>query len=223
MQDVAREMNLSETAFLLKCDDGFWLRWFTPTVEVELCGHATLASAHVLWEEGHVSTVERIHFYTQSGTLTADRRDTWIELDFPAEPEVMVTPPPGLIDALGIEAVYVGKNRSNYLVQARSEEVVRKLNPNVSLLSKIITFGTIVTSLSSSHGYDFISRFFAPALGMDEDPVTGSSHCCLGPFWSSRLNKSELMAYQASARGGTVRFAFVLGESVCKFLGRPLS
>jgi len=205
MQDVAREMNLSETAFLVRQDDGFNLRWFTPTVEVELCGHATLASAHILWEAGHLKPDQQARFLTRSGLLTAERQGDWIELDFPAEPEAPATPPADLARALGVTPTYVGKNRFDYLAELDSEETVRRLKPDFTLLEKIKARGIIVTSRAGSGKYDFVSRFFAPQSGVNEDPVTGSAHCCLGPFWGARLGKNEFVAYQASARGGIVR------------------
>lgn len=205
MQDVAREMNLSETAFLVRRHGEFDLRWFTPSVEVDLCGHATLASAHMLWEEGYLSREEQARFHTRSGLLTADARNGWIELDFPAINEQATPPPAGLVEALGVSPKYVGRNRFDYLVQAESEEIVRGLRPDLGALKKVDARGIIVTSQSDSPEYDFVSRFFAPAAGVDEDPVTGSAHCCLGPFWMKHLGKMEFMAYQASPRGGTIR------------------
>jgi PhzF family phenazine biosynthesis protein len=203
MQSVAREMNLSETAFLVRQADAFQLRWFTPTVEVDLCGHATLASAHALWEDGHLGPDEQARFDTRSGRLTAERAGDWIEMDFPAKPEEQAAAPEGLAEALGASPKYVGRNVFDYIVELDSEEAVRALRPNLALLAKIPVRGVIVTSRAAD--YDFVSRFFAPASGIDEDPVTGSAHCCLGPFWSSRLNKTDFVAYQASARGGVVR------------------
>ena len=208
MQQVAREMSLSETAFVLKQADGFGLRWFTPSVEVDLCGHATLASAHVLWEEGHQPPEEPVRFHTRSGLLVAMRRDRWIELDFPAEPARAVDAPAGLARALGLapqDMCCVGHNRFDYLVELASETHVRQLAPDPGLLRAIPTRGVIVTSRMYSGEFDVVSRFFAPRVGIDEDPVTGSAHCCLGPFWSGRLGKDQLLAYQASARGGVVR------------------
>jgi PhzF family phenazine biosynthesis protein len=205
MQKVAQEMNLSETAFLHNGGDSFNLRWFTPTVEVELCGHATLASAHVLWEMGYLKPREQARFYTYSGLLTAERKGGWIELDFPVEAEEQAKAPPELTRALGVKPKYVGKNRFDYLVEVESEEVLRNLQPDFTLLGTIPTRGVMVTSLSTSPEYDFVSRFFGPRAGVNEDPVTGSAHCCLGPFWGPRLNKKELVAYQASERGGVVR------------------
>src|SRR6266404_3734779 len=203
MQSVAREMNLAETAFLVRHADAFQLRWFTPTVEVDLCGHATLASAHALWEEGHLAPGEQARFDTRSGRLTADRRGDWIEMDFPAKPEEQAAAPEGLVEGLGASPKYVGRNAFDYIVELESEDAVRALRPNHSLLKKIPVRGVIVTSRGAD--YDFISRFFAPGSGIDEDPVTGSAHCCLGPFWAARLGKSEFVAFQASSRGGVVR------------------
>jgi PhzF family phenazine biosynthesis protein len=205
MQDVARELNLSETAFLHPRGDGFGLRWFTPTVEVDLCGHATLASAHALWETGRVAAGPPIRFHTRSGQLTAERRDGWIELDFPAKPGEPAEAPAELLRALGVAAKYVGRNRLDYLVEVDTETTVRRLSPDFSLLATLPVRGVIVTSPSRDPAYDFVSRFFAPGSGIDEDPVTGSAHCCLGPFWGARLGKRDLVGYQASARGGVVR------------------
>jgi PhzF family phenazine biosynthesis protein len=202
MQAVATEMNLSETAFLVRQADGYNLRWFTPSVEVDLCGHATLASAHALWEEGHLQPDEQARFYTRSGLLTAERNAAWIEMDFPAKPEEPAPTPEGLAEALGATPKYVGRNAFDYIVELDSDKTVRGLKPNFSLLEKLPVRGVIVTSKSGD--YDFVSRFFAPGAGIQEDPVTGSAHCCLGPFWSKRLNKTEFLAYQASRRGGIV-------------------
>jgi len=205
MAAVAREMNLSETAFLHAAGDGYNLRWFTPAVEVDLCGHATLASAHVLWESGRLKPEAPARFHTRSGLLTADRQEDWIELDFPAKPEQPAAPPPNLTTALGVKPKYVGRNQFDYIVEVDSEPIVCAMKPDFPALRQIPVRGVIVTSRSESAEYDFVSRFFAPGSGIDEDPVTGSAHCCLGPFWSTRLNKTELVAYQASARGGVVR------------------
>jgi PhzF family phenazine biosynthesis protein len=206
MQDVAREMNLSETAFLLKQEDGFQLRWFTPAAEVDLCGHATLASAHILWETDYLQPQEQARFHTRSGLLTAERLDgNWIELDFPAKPEQATDAPPHLLEALGIQAQYVGVNVFDYLVEVDTEETLRNMQPDITLLAQVPVRGVIVTSRASTPDYDFVSRFFAPRVGVNEDPVTGSAHCCLTPYWSKRLGKNELLAYQASARGGVLR------------------
>jgi PhzF family phenazine biosynthesis protein len=206
MRNVAREMNLSETAFLTPQDGGFQLRWFTPAVEVDLCGHATVASAHVLWEDGHLPANRQARFHTRSGLLLADRRGDWIELDFPAKVVAPAPAPAELLPALGVaRAVFVGKNVFDYLVEVDSEETLKALSPDHSTLRKVPVRGVIVTARSDSGEFDFVSRFFAPGAGVDEDPVTGSAHCALGPYWSERLGKSEFTAFQASARGGVVR------------------
>jgi len=205
MRDVAREMNLSETAFLVPQDGGYNLRWFTPAVEVDLCGHATLASAHVLWEEGHLAAGAQARFHTRSGLLLADRRGEWIEMDFPAKPEAAAEPPADLAAALGLTPVYVGRNQFDYLVEVESAAALRGAQPDHGVLRKLPVRGIIVTARSDTPEFDFISRFFAPGSGVDEDPVTGSAHSCLGPYWSQRLGKTEFVAYQASPRGGVVR------------------
>ena len=204
MQNLAQEMNLSETAFIYRLDKGYSLRWFTPSIEVDLCGHATLASAHILWDEGYLQPDQLAEFHTRSGILTASKNGDMIELDFPSEPEVEAPMPHGLIQALGVSPVYVGKNRFDYLVEVESEEILRGLEPDLNVLKDFPARGVIVTSTSESDEYDFISRFFAPASGIDEDPVTGSAHCCLGPFWHSKLGRDEMVAYQASKRGGVI-------------------
>jgi len=213
MQNVAREMNLSETAFLLKQEDGFRLRWFTPAVEVELCGHATLASAHILWETGLLSPGEPARFHTLSGLLTATRRGDEIELDFPATPDEPAEAPAGLAEILGAAPRNFRSSRYDHLVELESEELVRNLRPDFTRLKALPVRGIMVTSRASTPGFDFVSRFFGPAVGIDEDPVTGSAHCCLGPYWSQRLGKTELVAYQASARGGVVGVT-IAGERV---------
>jgi len=213
MQKVAREMNLSETAFLVRRPDaaggegGFDLRWFTPAVEVALCGHATLASAHALWEAGLVARGRTARFYTKSGVLTADRRGDWIELNFPATLAEPAEAPPGLLEALGVTASYVGKSRFDYLVEVASEAVVREVTPDFGRLRALPVRGVMVTSVATSAGCDFVSRFFAPGSGVDEDPVTGSAHCCLTPYWSRKMGRTEFVARQLSARGGELRVA----------------
>lgn len=225
MQNLATEMNLSETAFVVQQDDGYNLRWFTPAVEVDLCGHATLASAHILWETGLLSADQEARFFTRSGLLTASRQGDWIQLDFPSEPESTAEAPQNLDKALGVSMTYVGKNRFDYLVEVESEDLVRNLNPDFALLGAIPSRGFMVTSRSKAAAFDFISRFFAPAFGINEDPVTGSAHCCLGPFWAEKLNKTELTAYQASPRGGIVRVrvsqerVYILGKAVTVMRG----
>ena len=205
MQNVAREMNLSETAFLIRQEDGFHLRWFTPAVEVDLCGHATLASAHILWERSHIKATETARFFTRSGILTAERRGDWIEMDFPAKAEEPAPEPEGLSRALGVKIRYLGRNQFDYLAEVETEETLRGLKPDFGLLGILPVRGVIVTSRASTGGYDFVSRFFAPRVGVNEDPVTGSAHCCLGPFWGSRLHKKDFLAFQASPRGGILR------------------
>jgi len=205
MRDVAREMNLSETAFLVPENGAFRLRWFTPAVEVDLCGHATVASAHVLWEDGHLPAGCQARFQTRSGLLLADRRGEWIELDFPAKPAIPAAPPAGLLPALGVDATAVTQNQFDYMVELDSEEAVRRVAPDFTALRRLEARGVIVTARASTAGFDFVSRFFAPAVGVDEDPVTGSAHCALGPYWGERLGKTEMVGRQVSARGGVVR------------------
>ena len=205
MQSIAAEMNLSETAFVRRQGDGWSLRWFTPKVEVDLCGHATLASAHILWTEVVVPESEPIHFHTKSGVLRCTQAQNQIELDFPSHASQPVEPPVGLLDALGVAAAPVGKARLDYLVVVDSEATVRALQPDFRRLMQLPTRRVIVTAAADDPRFDFVSRFFAPAAGIDEDPVTGSAHCCLGPFWAERLGKTSLTGFQASTRGGIVR------------------
>jgi PhzF family phenazine biosynthesis protein len=207
MRDVAREMNLSETAFLVPQNGGYHLRWLTPAVEVDLCGHATVASAHVLWEDGHLPQGQQARFHTRSGLLTADRRGDWIELNFPAKHAEPAEAPPELLRGLGVErAGFVGRNAWDYLVEVDSEATLRGLAPDHSALRKMPVRGVIVTARPAAGSeFDFLSRFFAPGSGVDEDPVTGSAHTALGPYWAGKLGKSEFTAFQASARGGVVR------------------
>src|SRR5579864_8974527 len=205
LRNVAREMNLSETAFLVPRNGDFDLRWLTPAVEVDLCGHATVASAHVLWQDGHLPAGKQARFHTRSGLLTADQRGDWIELDFPVKLAIAAEPPTELLPALGVKApLAVLKNAFDYLVEVESEQELRALRPDHSTLRRIPVRGVIATARSSTPEFDFISRFFAPASGVDEDPVTGSAHTALGPYWGAKLGKSELTGYQASARGGVV-------------------
>jgi PhzF family phenazine biosynthesis protein len=214
MLNLAKELNLSETAFLVKESDGFNLRWFTPAVEVDLCGHATLASAHILWETGLLKPTETARFHTRSGLLTVTRQGDLMEMNFPAKIAEPVPPPAGLLEALGLsQPLYVGKNEFDFLVEVAAEETVRNLKPDFARLGRLDVRGTMVTCKSSSADYDFVSRFFAPAVGVAEDPVTGSAHCCLGPYWSRKLHKTEFRAFQASARGGSLRVR-VLGDRV---------
>lgn len=205
MQQVAAEMNLPATAFLSPQADGFQLRWFTAQTELEFCGHGTLASAHAVWAAAKLAPDVPIHFDTCGGRLTATQVDGWIQLNFPATPAVAAEPPPNLLDALAVEALYVGKSKFDYLVEVASESIVRALQPDLNLLRSVPTRGVIVTSRAATPSYDFVSRFFAPATGIPEDPVTGSAHCCLTPYWCERLGKTEMVAYQASPRGGLLR------------------
>jgi PhzF family phenazine biosynthesis protein len=214
MLNVASEMNLAETAFLVKQRDGYDLRWFTPAVEVDLCGHATLASAHVLWEDGHLKPDQQARFHTKSGLLTADRRDGLIELDFPVTPVSAAPPPPGLAEALGATPQFVGRSKFDFLAEVENETAVRRLDPDMTAIARVDARGVIVTSRADGKSkYDFISRFFAPQSGVPEDPVTGSAHCALAPYWSEKLAKKELLAYQASSRGGELRLR-VVGDRV---------
>lgn len=222
---VAREMNLSETAFVVPCGpSAFELRWFTPAVEVALCGHATLAAAHALWERGDAPAGAPVAFRTRhSGELTAARLPSGeVELNFPAQPAGRCAPPPGLLEALGAPAgAAVAKNATDYLVELESERAVRKLAPDFGALARAECRGVIVTAPSADPKFDFVSRFFAPAAGVNEDPVTGSAHCCLAVWWGERLGKAELVGYQASARGGAVRVARA-GDRV-RLIGRAVT
>jgi PhzF family phenazine biosynthesis protein len=224
MQQVAMEMNLSETAFLVPAGDDFSLRWFTPTIEVDLCGHATLASAHVLWECGALPMAEPARFRTRSGLLRAFREGERIRLDLPASSMSPAPAADGMLEALGVRSVHVCCNDKEFLVEVASEDEVRQAKPDFARLRRVPCKSVIVTARGTS-GHDFVSRFFAPAAGIAEDPVTGAAHCALAPFWGARLGKSELRAYQASARGGevTVRLAgdrvHILGHAVSVLRG----
>jgi PhzF family phenazine biosynthesis protein len=206
MQSVAAEMNLSETAFLVPLEDSgrYGLRWFTPAVEVDLCGHATLASAHMLWEEGEKS--ELLEFETRSGVLTAvPVGDGLIQLDFPADPVTADSASPGLAAALGAEPVAAYRGREDLLVEMPDAEAVRRLAPDFRPLAGMPVRGIIVTAPGGGHeGADFVSRCFYPAVGIDEDPVTGSAHCTLASFWCARLGRPSLVGWQASRRGGRI-------------------
>jgi len=213
MQSVAAEMNLSETAFVGRQGSDWSLRWFTPAIEVALCGHATLATAHALVEEGLLPAGGTARFHTKSGLLTTTHRGELIEMDFPAKAAAPSAPPDGLIEGLGMHPMHVARNEFDYLVELATEDDVRSLRPDHAMLRRIPVRGVIVTSRASTPGYDFVSRFFAPGSGIDEDPVTGSAHCALGPYWSTRLGKQQLMAYQASPRGGVIHVT-VTGDRV---------
>lgn len=215
MQSVAREMNLSETAFLVKQGQDYRLRWFTPTTEVPLCGHATLASAHVLWTEGYASTGQVINFHTKSGMLTAKYQENWIELNFPVNRSQDIPPITKLQDALGVRIKTFAYNQLGYLVEISSPQKVEQLKPNLSLIGQLPVSNVIVTSQGAENSpYDFVSRFFAPGLGIDEDPVTGAAHCCLAPYWRDRLHQDDFFAYQASSRGGEIKVHYDGGDRV---------
>lgn len=207
MRNVAREMNLSETAFLHPIAEGWALRWFTPAVEVKLCGHATLASAFALWETAALHRDEPARFHTLSGWLTCRREGEWIEMDFPARIAEPCAPPAGLAEALGCTPICVGNNGMDFLVEVADDATLRALRPDFTALRNLPVRGVIVTARSESAAFDFVSRFFAPAAGVDEDPVTGSAHCALGPHWQSKLGRSDFTAFQASARGGVVKLS----------------
>jgi PhzF family phenazine biosynthesis protein len=220
MQQVANEMNLSETAFLHATATGFNLRWFTPSVEVDLCGHATLASAFALWETGSVSTRDELCFSTRSGVLRCRYSEGWVEMDFPAKPCKPMDPPEGLAEALGCRIFYSGSNGMDYLVEVGDESSLRGLRPDFTALSRFAVRGVIVTAPSDRPEFDFVSRFFAPAAGVNEDPVTGSAHCALGPHWMAKLGGDEKVGFQCSARGGVVKVrvcgdrALISGQAV---------
>jgi PhzF family phenazine biosynthesis protein len=206
MQSVATEMNLSATAFIRSAESAYDLRWFTPVNEIQLCGHGTLASAHILWSQSVVANGQSIRFQTKGGTLTGNQAGNVIELDFPALPSAPADPPAGLLEALDVEPSFVGQTKFDRFLVLASEEKVRNLKPDFAALGRIEGMrGVIVTSRSSDPHFDFVSRFFAPALGLNEDPVTGSAHCALAPFWATRLGKSNMTGFQASSRGGIVR------------------
>jgi PhzF family phenazine biosynthesis protein len=204
LQNVAMEMNLSETAFLVANPQGYDLRWFTPKVEVDLCGHATLASAAVLSHLGKLTPGSAISFSTHSGVLMASRNGERYELDFPVTAADAAIAPAGLIESLNIEPKQVGRNRFDYLVELESESAVRSVAPDFKQLATVTCRGVIVTARSDDPQFDFVSRFFAPAVGIDEDPVTGSAHCSLADYWGPRLGKTKMIGYQASQRGGIV-------------------
>ncbi len=225
MQSIAREMNCPETAFVLPQDTGFILRWFAPLQEVDLCGHATLATSHVVYEQ-HIATAQQeLKFHTRSGLLTVKKEGDIITMDFPQEIATEYSIPHWVIEALGVKPVYTGKNRMDYLIEVKTEKEILELNPDFIALKKMDSRGVIITARSSRMGYDFVSRFFAPGLGVDEDPVTGSAHCCLGPYWQQKLQKNTFTAYQASQRGGVLKVlmsesrVYIGGEAVTVLSG----
>lgn len=213
LQNVAMEMNLSETAYFMPNGKGFDLRWFTPTTEVDLCGHATIASAVVLVQLGKLADGAAVAFSTKSGVLGAKRLGTRIELDFPALPVQPSDPPPGVLESLGVSPLFVGRSRYDVLVEVESEEALRSITPNFKQLAAVKCRGVIATSKSRDPEFDFASRFFAPAVGVDEDPVCGSAHCALAPYWGGKLGKTKMVGHQVSARSGIV-FVEVRGERI---------
>jgi predicted PhzF superfamily epimerase YddE/YHI9 len=229
MQQVAAEMNLAETAFLVKGDDGFALRWFTPTLEVDLCGHATLASAHALWESGTLPTGEQARFHTKSGLLTARRAADWIELDFPSTPARPIDTPRFLVEALGTAVLWCGQTPFDLLAEVKDEATLRGLRPDMRALASLGGRGVIVTCRSADPAFHFVSRFFAPGAGIDEDPATGSAHCALAPFWAERLGLAEMRARQLSPRGAEIRVVLagdrvrLLGQAVTVLRGQILA
>ncbi|NJM96049.1 MAG: PhzF family phenazine biosynthesis protein [Phormidesmis sp. RL_2_1] len=226
MQAIALEMNLSETAFLYPIAGGYHLRWFTPHIEVDLCGHATLASAHVLWSEGHLANGETARFNTRSGWLSATQQDGWIAMNFPLQPVHTAQAIPALIKALfsqengnqdsgnqeNIRAV--AKNDTNYLIELCSEQALRDLQPDFSAMSQLPVQGVIATAKAEREPVDFVSRYFAPVVGINEDPVTGSAHASLTPYWQAKLGKSAMLAHQVSARGGVIRVEIISAAEI---------
>ena len=204
MQQIASEINLSETAFVVKKGSSFDLRWFTPTKEVDLCGHATLASSHILWEQKILSESEIAEFSTRSGVLTAKKSSDFISMDFPSD-EVKNIDSIDIFKELNLEPTFIGRTSFDYFLEVSTPELVMNYNPMFEIISKLDSRGLIVTSKSNSDSYDFVSRFFAPQSGVPEDPVTGSAHCSLGTYWYKKLGKSDLIGYQASVRGGIVK------------------
>lgn len=219
---IAAELKHSETAFVLMNDNRISLRWFTPEKEVDLCGHATLSAAHILWEKGYRSTTDILRFDTRSGELTARMVDGRIELDFPRLIVRKCEPDPRLNGVLGIAPVFTGRDDKLILIEIESAEELRKLQPNHEALAAIEPGEFLITCTSDDPRYDFLSRFFAPAVGIPEDPVTGSAHCYLAPYWAEKLGRSVLTGYQASPRGGVVDCE-VSGTSRVKLRGHAVT
>ena len=228
MLNIASEMNLPETSFIMRSAKGYNLRWFTPKTEVDLCGHGTLASAHIIWQEGLAREDEAIFFNTRSGNVTCRRQEHSIILDFPLLPEHQIDPPAGLARSLGISPVNAWASAWDIIVEAESEEAVKQITPDYNLMLDLPMRGVIVTSRADSQEFDFVSRFFAPKIGINEDPVTGSAHCCLASYWSKRLVKNDLVARQVSRRGGVVGMhiegerVHLIGEAVTVMKGETV-
>ncbi|MEO6724188.1 MAG: PhzF family phenazine biosynthesis protein [Blastocatellia bacterium] len=236
MQKVAAEINLPMTAFIvprLKANEAD-LRWFTPTVEMPLCGHATLASAHALWETGRLNEAQEAHFHTLGGRLVCRRVGKQIEMNFPALLMQEADLPSAIAEAFGVRPRKVFRQRyndgssGNFMLELDSEEAVRNLNPNFELLRKAAKAGIIVTARGNTSKFDFVSRYFAGYVGIDEDSATGSAHCTLTPYWAGVLGKTEMTAYQASARGGVIGVrlskdrVFLAGEAITVLRGSLL-
>ncbi|MFE4429128.1 PhzF family phenazine biosynthesis protein [Peribacillus butanolivorans] len=222
MQQIAKETNLPVTAFIINLHKNECsLRWFTPSIEIPICGHGTLASSFFLWGKGYAQKNKPIVYQTKSGVLTSKLVDGMVQLEFPSLIEKEAIAPDLLIKALGVVPTYVGQNKWDYLIEVQSEEIVRNLNPDIDLIAQLPIRGIIVTSQSDSSEYDFVSRFFSPAQGLNEDYVTGSAHCCLGPYWKSKLGKNIFQAYQASERGGVIKVEVV--EDIVKLSGNAVT
>ncbi|MFF5399373.1 PhzF family phenazine biosynthesis protein [Peribacillus butanolivorans] len=222
MQQIAKETNLPVTAFIINLHKNECsLRWFTPSIEIPICGHGTLASSFFLWGKGYAQKNKPIVYQTKSGVLTSKLVDGMVQLEFPSLIEKEAIAPDLLIKALGVAPTYVGQNKWDYLIEVQSEEIVRNLNPDIDLIAQLPVRGIIVTSQSDSSEYDFVSRFFSPAQGLNEDYVTGSAHCCLGPYWKSKLDKNIFQGYQASERGGVIKVEVV--EDIVKLSGNAVT
>ena len=228
MQAVAMEKNLSETAFVQRRADGsFDLRWFTPGAEVDLCGHATLASAHLLWEQGHLRPQDAARFHTRSGLLTCTKDGGWIEMDFPALPAHAIDMPAGIEPVLGAKPLRAARSKWNLLLELGNEAELRAMTPDFAGLKAFSDHGIMVTAKGSG-AFDFVSRYFALSIRVNEDPVTGSAHCTLAPWWGERLGRTRMLAFQASARGGVIRVeprgerVLLAGQAVTVMEGRLL-
>jgi len=209
VQKIANELGLGEIAFLVISTNQVNIRWFTPSLEINLCGHATLASAHVLWENEYVAKEKDICFSSNSGNINAKYEDGWIELDFPSDFPTPIESSPIIEKALGLTPLYTGKTKTDFFVVLNSEEDVLSLAPNIPLIASLPSEGLIVTSSSTNKEYDFVSRVFAPNCGLDEDPVCGLAHSALGAYWSNKIGRDVLRACQLSSRGGFIKVKIV--------------